>query len=105
MDKPIPEFVVEAVARAICVACEENPDHQGDARGNEFRWQDYRAPALAAISTLATTQQQGQPAAVDEATRLLRAYRGAPKFSNDHNAIKQTCALEDEIDLFLATQQ
>lgn len=46
-----------------------------------------------------------QPAAVDEATRLLRAYRGAPKFSNDHNAIKQTCALEDEIDLFLATQQ
>jgi hypothetical protein len=45
-----------------------------------------------------------QPAAVDGATRLLRAYRLAPKFSNDHNAIKQTCALEDEIDLFLATQ-
>jgi len=51
--------VVEAVARAICVACEENPDHQGDARGNEFRWQDYRNPALAAISALAAQQQGG----------------------------------------------
>lgn len=44
------EAVVEAVARAICVACEDDPDHQGDARGNEFRWQDYRDAALAAIS-------------------------------------------------------
>lgn len=62
MDKPIPESVVEAVARAICVACEENPDHRGDARGNEFRWQDYRDTALAAINTLTAAQQQGQPA-------------------------------------------
>ena len=61
MDEPIPETVLEAVARAICVACGENPDHRGDARGNEFRWQDYRNPALAAISALAT-QQQGDKA-------------------------------------------
>src|SRR5690606_17844424 len=62
-----PEAVVEAVARAICVACEENPDHQGDARGNEFRWQDYRDTALAAINALTAAQQQGKPAVVDEA--------------------------------------
>lgn len=55
---PLPEAVVEAVARAICVACEENPDRQGDASGNEFRWQDYRDAALAAISALATQQQE-----------------------------------------------
>lgn len=55
----VDEAVVEAVARAICVACEENPDRQGDARGNEFRWQDYRDTALAAISALAAQQQGG----------------------------------------------
>src|SRR5690606_26643497 len=55
----ITEDVVEAVARAICVACEENPDSQGDARGNEFRWQDYRDTALAAINALTAAQQQG----------------------------------------------
>lgn len=39
----------ERVARAICKACDENPDHQGDAKGNAFRWQDYLAAADAAI--------------------------------------------------------
>lgn len=42
----------------------------------------------------------GKP--IDEAVRLLREYREAPKFSNDHDAIKRTVALEDEIDAFLA---
>lgn len=32
---------LEAIARAICIGCEEDPDHVGDAQGNEFRWQDY----------------------------------------------------------------
>ena len=59
MNKSIPaEAVVEAVARAICVACEENPDSQGDARGNKFRWQDYRDVALAAISAFITEQKE-----------------------------------------------
>ena len=40
---------IERVARAICVACEEYPDHRGDARGNEYRWQDYKEVAEAAI--------------------------------------------------------
>lgn len=59
----VDEAVVEAVARAICGACEENPDRKGDARGNEFRWQDYRDVALAAISAFAAAQQ---PADDDE---------------------------------------
>jgi hypothetical protein len=42
----------EAVARAICKACEENPDHPGDARGNPFRWQDYLGAADAAIAMM-----------------------------------------------------
>jgi hypothetical protein len=36
---------LEAIARAICVGVEEEPDHVGDAQGNEFRWQDYLAIA------------------------------------------------------------
>ena len=39
----------DGVARAICEACGENPDHPGDCRGNEFRWQDYRIIAQSAI--------------------------------------------------------
>lgn len=42
----------EAVARAICTACGERPDHQGDARGREFRWHDYLEVADAAIRAL-----------------------------------------------------
>lgn len=42
----------ERVARAICIACEENPDHSGDAAGNQFRWQDYLHVADAAISAM-----------------------------------------------------
>src|SRR5690606_31999950 len=57
---PLPEAEVEAVARAICVAREGNSDRQGDARGNEFRWQDYRDAALAAINALAAQQQGGR---------------------------------------------
>ena len=47
-----------AVARAICTACQENPDHHGDARGNQYRWQDYLEAAdaaMAAMSVDATT--------------------------------------------------
>lgn len=40
----------ERVARAICIACGEQPDHKGDAQGNAYRWQDYLAAADAAIA-------------------------------------------------------
>lgn len=43
----------EAVARAICAACEERPDAPGDARGNGKRWQDYASVADAAIAAMA----------------------------------------------------
>lgn len=42
-----------AVARAICAACHENPDHQGGAGGNQYRWQDYLDVADAAIAAMA----------------------------------------------------
>lgn len=42
----------EATARAICIACDEQPDHQGDCQGNEFRWQDYLPAADAAIQAM-----------------------------------------------------
>ena len=45
--------VIEKVSRAICSACDENPDDIGDARGSEKRWQDYIQVANAAISAIA----------------------------------------------------
>ena len=41
-----------AVARAICTACHESPDHKGDAGGNQYRWQDYLDAADAAIAAM-----------------------------------------------------
>lgn len=43
---------VERVAIAICKACEENPYHTGDCRGNQWRWQDYIDVARAAIQAM-----------------------------------------------------
>lgn len=48
--------IKERVARAICQACQENPDHAGDARGNKKRWQDYVPVAEAAIEAI---QEEG----------------------------------------------
>jgi hypothetical protein len=45
----------EAVARAICIACDESPDTAGDARGNEKRWQDYALVADAAITAMTSS--------------------------------------------------
>lgn len=49
-----------AVARAICAACDEHPDHRGDAQGNQYRWQDYLAAADAAIAALVMAPQSGR---------------------------------------------
>lgn len=54
----------EAVARAICTARAENPDHRDDARGNDFRWQDYLDTADAAISAFLTASAGGPLPAV-----------------------------------------
>ncbi|CAD0363838.1 hypothetical protein QYG06_17900 [Xanthomonas euvesicatoria] len=51
----------EAVARAVCLACEEVPDHIGDAQGNAHRWQDYLPCADAAIAAF-TSHEKGQQA-------------------------------------------
>ena len=41
--------IIKTMARVVCAECAENPDHRGDARGNEYRWQDYRGIAIAAL--------------------------------------------------------
>lgn len=46
------EAKIERVARVICSECEDNPDHKGDARGNDYRWQDYIEVAKAAICAM-----------------------------------------------------
>lgn len=43
---------LESVARAICLGCEEDPEHIGDACGNKKRWEDYLPIARAAIAAL-----------------------------------------------------
>lgn len=61
VSKPVIEEEREAVARAVCLACEEVPDHIGDAQGNAHRWQDYLHCADAAIAAF-TSQVKGQHA-------------------------------------------
>ena len=45
-----------SVARAICTACHENPEHKGDAGGHQYRWQDYLDAADAAIAAMADSE-------------------------------------------------
>jgi hypothetical protein len=45
--------LVERVARVICESCHEDPDHNGDARGNTYRWMDYADCADVAIREVA----------------------------------------------------
>lgn len=51
----------ERIARAICEACDENPDFRGDCRGNEFRWMDYLPVANAAIDAVLDEQANAGP--------------------------------------------
>ncbi|PRG18099.1 hypothetical protein [Burkholderia multivorans] len=76
------ERVREAVARAICSACGEDPDHQGDARGNALRWQDYEHLAVALLVELQAAES-GEP--------------GRSAISHLANVIAQSC--EDGRDL------
>ncbi|HHX4059577.1 TPA: hypothetical protein ACU965_006910 [Burkholderia contaminans] len=50
----------EAVARAICVACGEQPDKPGDARGNAIPSQDYEHSAAAVLVELMAAEM-GEP--------------------------------------------
>ncbi|MGN4154845.1 hypothetical protein ACS0Y3_31255 [Burkholderia gladioli] len=54
------ERVREAMARAICSACGEKPEHSGDARGNALRWQDYECIAQAVLAELQAAEM-GEP--------------------------------------------
>ena len=43
---------IKTLAIAICEGCDERPTSIGDARGNDFRWQDYEGVAQHVISKL-----------------------------------------------------
>ena len=47
------EELIDAVARSICISFGDGPDRQGDARGNDYRWQDYRDISVAALKAAA----------------------------------------------------
>jgi len=46
--------IIEKLARVICKGCEDDPDAPGDARGNEYRWQDYSEIATEVFATMLT---------------------------------------------------
>lgn len=62
-----------------------------------------REIALAVLQAAAAPTPPVPVSSADRALELLRQYRAAPKFSNDHAAIKKTVALEDQIDTFLGS--
>jgi len=45
--------LTERVARVICESCQEDPDHNGDARGHTYRWMDYSDTAEVAVREVA----------------------------------------------------
>lgn len=60
------------VAGAICSACGEQPMQQGDAAGNEYRWQDYLNVADAVLAELKVAEG-GEPgrSAVPHLARVI----------------------------------
>lgn len=83
------EMLREQIASAICAACGENPQHRGDARGNDCRWQDYGEAADAVIGELQAARR-GEPgrsaiahlctvlaAACDDGEDVARLYQRA----------------------------
>ncbi|MDN7805695.1 hypothetical protein [Burkholderia gladioli] len=72
--------VREAVARAVCSACGEKPDHLGDARGNALRWQDYECVAQAVLAELqaAETGEPGRSAISHLANVIARSCEDRP---------------------------
>ena len=66
INNPSSSTMRDAVAIAICAACNEQPYHVGDARGNAFRWQDYWAVAdkvIAIMPDMALHEPVTQPEA------------------------------------------
>lgn len=65
----------EEIARCICSGCGESPENRGDARGNEYRWQDYLGSAAAVIEELqaAETGEPGRSAVPNLAAAICRA--------------------------------
>ncbi|AWV05708.1 hypothetical protein DM992_40625 (plasmid) [Burkholderia sp. JP2-270] len=77
------ERVRAAVARAICAACGEEPEHPGDARGNGFRWQDYEHSAEAVLVELqaAAAGEPGRGAVAHLANVIARSCDDGPELA------------------------
>ncbi|KVE73274.1 hypothetical protein [Burkholderia vietnamiensis] len=71
----------EAVARAICIDCGEQPDTPGDARGNAFRWQDYGQTADAVMHELRAAEfgEAGRSAIQHLATVIAQTCDDGPE--------------------------
>ncbi|MBN3776962.1 hypothetical protein G3O06_05175 [Burkholderia sp. Ac-20345] len=71
----------ERVAGAICSACGEQPMHQGDAAGNEYRWQDYLNVADAVLIELKAAEEgePGRSAVTHIASVISRACDDSPE--------------------------
>lgn len=65
------EDLREAVARAICSGCDEDPDNPGDCRGNDHRWQDYLEPADAAIAVMSKLMVSQYPSDAELIQKFL----------------------------------
>lgn len=65
--KKFTQAQINAAAKAICIACKENPDHVGDSRSNEFRWQDYTSIAEAGLKAATEADEYS-----DAACKLLQ---------------------------------
>ena len=81
----MPEHQLETVARAICQACDENPDHAGDCRGNEFRWQDYTPAAEAALQAMQIPLDDREPV-TDYQRRILSTVPQLPQRQDSVNS-------------------
>lgn len=75
--------IKDQIAIAVCESCEENPYHNGDTRGNNYRWQDYLVCAEAVIKVIESNGYKLVPieptptmvTAALESSDMLNVYR------------------------------
>lgn len=63
--------IKDQIAIAVCESCEENPYHNGDTRGNDYRWQDYLVCAEAVIKAIESSGYKIVP--IEPTEDMLRA--------------------------------
>ena len=66
--------IKDQIAIAVCESCEENPYHNGDTRGNNYRWQDYLVCAEAVIKVIERNGYKLVP--IDPTPEMVEAMSG-----------------------------